>query len=141
MVASHHFSNEALIWYFWKILVYWSIIRSLFGETELLFIPEAIASYKGVFITCQTSKMELLTKIVNGFQQLTIFAKKLHLRCFIEFRICPCPTHDVKSYYHNVKHWSPNFRYKVKVLDIFKSVCNALKIEWMIPYSRQYQMM
>ena len=35
-------------------------------------------SYSGL---CQTSKTEPFVKTVNGFQQLTIFAKKLHPRC------------------------------------------------------------
>ena len=29
------------------------------------------------------TKMELFVEIVNGFKPLTIFAKKLHLRCLI----------------------------------------------------------
>ena len=35
--------------------------------------------YRGVART----KMELFAEIVNGFKPLTIFAKKLHLRCLI----------------------------------------------------------
>ena len=33
----------------------------------------------------QPSKMELFGKIVNGFQSLTIFTKKLDLRCLTGF--------------------------------------------------------
>ena len=31
---------------------------------------------------CQTTKTELSAKTVNAFQQLTVFANKLHPRCF-----------------------------------------------------------
>ena len=31
----------------------------------------------------QVSKMELFTKNVNGFEPLTIFAKKIHFRCLL----------------------------------------------------------
>ena len=37
--------------------------------------------YRGVVRTNRTSKIELFAKIVNGLKPLTIFAKKLHLRC------------------------------------------------------------
>ena len=33
----------------------------------------------------QTSKIKLFGKVVNSFQPLIIFAKKLHLRCLTEF--------------------------------------------------------
>ena len=35
--------------------------------------------YRGVFRTCQTSKMKRFAKKVNGFQLLTIFAKRFIL--------------------------------------------------------------
>ena len=40
--------------------------------------------------TCQTSKMESFAIIVNGFQQLTIFAKGSILRCLAGFWIRVC---------------------------------------------------
>ena len=38
---------------------------------------------RGLFRAPQISKMEFFTKIVNGFEPLTIFEKKLHLRCLL----------------------------------------------------------
>ena len=38
----------------------------------------------------QTSKMELFAKIVNVFQPLSVFAKKIQLRSFTEFCIRLC---------------------------------------------------
>ena len=37
----------------------------------------------------QASALELFAKIMNGFPFLTIFAKKLHLRCLTRFKINP----------------------------------------------------
>ena len=36
---------------------------------------------------CQTSRMGCFVKIVNGWKLLSIFAKKIHLRCLIGFWI------------------------------------------------------
>ena len=35
-----------------------------------------ISPHRGVFRTCQTSKMKCFAKIVNGWKPLTIFAKR-----------------------------------------------------------------
>ena len=42
-------------------------------------VPNGLNIYRGVTRT----KMELFAEKVNGFQPLTIFAKKLRLRCLI----------------------------------------------------------
>ena len=33
----------------------------------------------------QTARMERFAKVDNGWKLLTIFSKKLHLRCFTDF--------------------------------------------------------
>ena len=40
--------------------------------------------------TCQTSKMELFPKIVNNFQLVNYFRKKIHLRGLVGFKLRLC---------------------------------------------------
>ena len=55
--------------------------------------------YKDVF----AKKMELLAKIVSNYQPLTIFAKKLHLRCLTGLRIRLCNTCQNSRNYNDFK--------------------------------------
>ena len=62
-------------------LILFNIFNPVFVKfRELSWLMIFFIQNRSVFRNCQTSKMELLVKIVNGFQPLPIFAKKLHPR-------------------------------------------------------------
>ena len=53
----------------------WKIDLTIECELEFTYFIEAYSELS------QTSKLEFFAKMVNSFQQLTIFAKTLHLSC------------------------------------------------------------
>ena len=79
---------------------YLSVIGHFVGLALIVhlysFVQLWATALKAHLEQCQTSKMRHFVKIVNDFQPLTIFTKKLHLRCLTEFWISLCSS-DVIS--------------------------------------------
>ena len=82
--ACNFTKNELLHMYFSRILTA-NFRTPIFQNT--FQVAASAEAYSG---PCQTSKMELFVNIINGLKPLTIFTKKLHLRCFTRFCVCLC---------------------------------------------------
>ena len=74
-------------------------------------------------------KMALFVNIINGLKSLTIFTKKLHLRCFTRFCVCLWSevtssiyqTYKFKVYYH----WCRFCMHKLNFM--LAQRCNVIK--------------
>ena len=82
---------------------------------------------RGVFRTL--SRWSFFVNIMNGLKPLTIFTKKLHLRCFTRFCVCLCSevtssiyqTYKFKVYCHSI--WRHCNVFDVVFACINKTLC------------------
>ena len=93
--ACNFTKNELFHRYFSRILTA-NFRTTIFQNT--FQVAASAEAYSG---PCQTSKMELFVNIINGLKPLTIFTKKLHLRCFTRFcvRLCSEVTSSIYQTY------------------------------------------
>ena len=107
------FGFAVLLKIFQNILVKNYIIKSLQNlEFEFLFLFVIFLQYTEAYSElCQTSKMDLFPKMINGFQSLTIFAKSP----ILDDRLCSEYTSDISRYLEVVHLTFPPHIFSIQV--------------------------
>ena len=99
-ISSFRFRSIILVfgWHFFLFFPSRRLSVAIWFKHETYLTLEA--SSEAYSEQCQTSKMEVFAKIVNGFSLFTVLCKKLHLRCWQDSEFASEASNDLWKKLH-----------------------------------------